>query len=100
MAVGPRWGDRRLDGGIILSDAVGERGDQAGACPFEPFVQLRQLPPSDNALKAGDDLASFYEEGYSDLDRRHHEVWALDRFWRPIVNSRAKARADDAGLTV
>jgi hypothetical protein len=55
-------GDRRLNGGIIFHDTVGERGDQAGTGAFEPGIQLCQRSSSDHTSEGGDDLAGVHKK--------------------------------------
>lgn len=61
--------DRGRDGGAILRDAAGERGDEACAGAFEPSIEISQRFLADHDLKGGDDLAGCDQRWCAALDR-------------------------------
>ena len=47
--------DRGVDGGPVLSDAVGEGRDGACACSFRPWVKICVNHLADHRMESGDD---------------------------------------------
>ena len=70
LSVRPRQSNCCPDGGFVLRDAAGERGNETGAGSLDPWRQRSYGFAPDHRVEFGDDLAGLDKGGDASFDGR------------------------------
>jgi hypothetical protein len=93
LAVRPGRGDRSGDGRSILEDAIGERRDEAGFRPLQPWIDASERRLRTMAWKVATISRASTNSGTPVSTTATMTVSDLDRSSRSAVRSRAIVRA-------